>query len=902
MRTMQATRPVDPAVGPPPAAPEAAKPASSWRPALRRTPVAWILVVGGASTAVLIALASLDVGGQASVWDNGHWTTSIATAFFAALAARHASSGQDRRVRTWAALALGLWFAGQLVLDVTTALGVAAFPGPNDVLLLLSIVPLGGWVVASAPRTFDGGARWAALIDGATVCIGTVGIVTAAFGDSAAAIGGAPGLLMIMYATIALGSASAGLAILVGRFGVRRLPLGPTLTICGLAIVGISWLGWLRTAGAGLALGSGTSLNALFSIAFLVAAAGVVSRTATRARPVDSGSSALGVILPVLTAFGAAGVLLGLDTQLSPVAEPWVDRAVSGAIVLVVVRQTMLLRDRRAAVRRARAALAQAEAAIEQTRITTELLAAAQERFRRLVEQLPAMVYLDRIDPVSLTIVEQSYMSPRAEELTGFAEAELLADNGLWISRVVAEDRPAILEAWDHHCATGEPFSVSYRFARKDGSLVWLAEDATIIETGGQRFSQGMVVDVTERRETEARLRQAQKMEAVGQLAGGVAHDFNNLLTVITGHAGLLREVTPPDDPGLEDVEAIATAAASSADLVGQLLAFGRRTMLRPEVVDLSGVVSDVLPMLRRLLPEHIDVVTTLDDDLPAVRADPGQLQQVVLNLAINGRDAMPGGGSLRIATDARVVGAAEAARTLGLVEGRYVQLTIEDEGIGMDAATRDRIFEPFFTTKAAGRGTGLGLATVYGIVKQSGGYISLDSAPDRGSTFRVLLPATADAVQHQAGPFVGRPPSGRERIVLCEDEPAVRDLVAAVLRRSGYDVAVATTPTEALLLVGDRSSPADLLLTDVVMPGMSGPDVARRAKVLRPGLRVVLMSGYAPDNLDHEALGRPAAFLAKPFTPAALARTIRDVLDGVPMDASSGGPADGLADLAARR
>jgi two-component system cell cycle sensor histidine kinase/response regulator CckA len=586
-------------------------------------------------------------------------------------------------------------------------------------------------------------------------------------------------------------------------------------------------------------------------------------------------------LIPIAMALVAALAVIFLGDRLDGLTEVGVRLAIAVTIILIVLHQSLLLNDRRRALARMDVATAQAHAAVIESRRTAELLLEADERFRRLVEQIPAAVYVDRLEPDRSDVSGSVYISPRVTSLTGFTPEEMAADRTLWESRIHPDDLGAVRVEWDRHSVDGVPFAATYRFRARDGRNIWLAENAEIIVgSDGQAFTQGIVVDVTERRETEDRLRQAQKMEAVGQLAGGVAHDFNNLLTVITGHAGLLLDSTE-DESSRVDLEAIASAAASSAGLVGQLLAFGRRTMMRPEVTDLSGVVEDVLPMLRRLLPEHIEIVTTIRWQLPAVRVDPGQIQQVVLNLAINGRDAMPSGGRLRIETAAREISPAEAARMLGCKPGAYVELSIADDGVGMDATTRDRIFEPFFTTKAAGHGTGLGLATVYGIVKQSGGYIALESAIDRGSTFRVLIPASTEAAPSQPGGEAPRSPRGHERIVLCEDEVAVRDLVASVLTRSGYTVATAATPAEALLLVADRSAPADLLLTDVVMPAMSGPDLARRARAIRPGLRILLMSGYARESLDRDTIGLDTAFLAKPFTPAHLGRAVRDALDG---------------------
>ncbi|HEX2755835.1 MAG TPA: ATP-binding protein [Candidatus Limnocylindrales bacterium] len=842
-----------------------------------------VVIVGGAIlSAIFIAFATLDVLDLAGLWELAHWTVSIGAALIATSVAWRAASGHERQIRAWVLIAVGVWAVGRVLAVLDGPLGLMASPSPADLVMVATVVPGIGWLIASVDPRLGRTARTAALLDITAIIVALAGIVVVTFGRTAEEIGGLAGSVALAYpVTFITGAGAVSMVAFMGA-GRRTIPISTLAMAAGLALFGLAGIALLADPRSSHGV-VGDPVRALVSIAPLAVAAGsAFGRPAivrVRANTADSRS----FLMPIATASFAALVILYLDDRLDGIAEIGMRVAISITIVLIIVRQTMLLDDRRVAAERERVATLRAEAASADAGRIAQLLATAEERFRNLVEQVPAAVYLDRLDLDQLAISETVYVSPRVEGLTGFSPAEIAADNELWFERIHVEDREQVLTEWDRHCRARTPFSVTYRFLTKDGRTIWLAEDAAILESDGHAFSQGMILDVTDRRETEASLRQAQKMEAVGQLAGGVAHDFNNLLTVITGHAGLLRETIDVNDPTRIDVDAIATAAASSADLVGQLLAFGRRTMLRPEIVDIGTVVSDVLPMLRRLLPEHIDVVTRLDPDLPAIRADPGQVQQVVLNLAINGRDAMPAGGTLTIATEARVVSPSEASRHLGLAPGSYVRLTIADEGVGMDAATRDRIFEPFFTTKAAGRGTGLGLATVYGIVKQSGGYIAIDSAVDRGSTFSVFLPVTTEQVAVRPPSIPVRAPRGHERIVLCEDEPAVRDLVAAVLRRSGYSVVSATNPADALLLIADRQSPADLLLTDVVMPGMSGPDLARRASVLRPDLRVVLMSGYALDAADRDAVGRQAVFLAKPFSPSALARTVRDALDDVP-------------------
>jgi PAS domain S-box-containing protein len=840
------------------------------------------LTLGLVATIVLIALTQMG-GDLATLWENGHWTVSASAAFAAAMLGRRTATGVERRTRSWAAAMIGMWLVGAVVVDVDTFLGVGTFPGIPEAMFVAAAVPLAGWIVAGILARSTRIDRWSGLIDGAAVVVAVGGLVVVAFSGLADQLGGLRGVVLLAFPAIYMGGAGAALVILL-ESGVRSAHRSTLALIVGVALFGVAWTAWIGLAASGIDVAVGAPQNALYSLAVLLAGAGA----ATWSRPVGQVPAArgqLGPFVPVVTALAAAVAIIALDDRIDGITEIGMRLAIAATIVLIVLRQTLLLRDRRAVLTRIEGAKAEADAATTAARRSTELLSAAEERFRRLVEQIPAVVYVDQLGDERTQMPGSVYVSPRVTALTGFTPAELAADRTLWDSRIHPEDQAPLAAEWDRHARDGAPFTATYRFQTRDGRMIWLAEDAEIIlGSDGEIFSQGLLVDVTERRETEGRLRQAQKMEAVGQLAGGVAHDFNNLLTVITGHAGLLLETTT-DPSSRIDVEAIAAAATSSAGLVGQLLAFGRRTMLRPEVTDLSSVVDDVLPMLRRLLPASIEIETQIRGDLPAVRVDPGQIQQVLLNLAINGRDAMPAGGRLRIETTAREIGPTEAERMLGCRPGAYVELTIADDGVGMDAATRDRIFEPFFTTKAAGRGTGLGLATVYGIVKQSDGYIALETAVNRGSTFRVLIPASGEAVVSQPAVESLRSPRGHERIVLCEDEAAVRDLVAAVLDRSGYTVATATTPAEALLLLADRSAPADLLLTDVVMPGMSGPDLALRARSLRPDLRVLMMSGYSRESLDREAIGQDAAFLPKPFTPARLSSVVRNVLDGLAAD-----------------
>ncbi len=462
----------------------------------------------------------------------------------------------------------------------------------------------------------------------------------------------------------------------------------------------------------------------------------------------------------------------------------------------------------------------------------------------------------------------------RAEEIVGAAVARFYP-GGLEEARAVK--RRLAREA-------GQLRNYESGFLAKDGRRVEVSASISVLRdaAGAVVGTLGMLKDIGERRHLEEQLRQSQKMDAIGRLAGGIAHDLNNLLTVIAGRAQLIVSHLHPEEPIHRDATLVRTTADRAAALTRQLLAFSRKQVLQPQVLNLDAVVTAMEPMLRRLIGEDIDLAVRPHEGLGRVKADPGQIEQVIVNLVVNSRDAMPQGGRLTIETDNVELDEAYASRRIGVPAGPYVMLAVTDTGSGMDEETRSRVFEPFFTTKGPGKGTGLGLATVYGIVKQSGGDIRLHSEPGSGTTF-TILPRVAEMAAETDDTIseVATMPRGDETVLLVEDEPEVRDLAREILEGSGYTVLQACDAQEALLMAERHSGPIDLLLTDVIMPKQSGRALVERLRPLRPEMQVLFMSGYTNEAIvRHGVLDPDTLFIPKPFTPLELGQKVRAALD----------------------
>jgi len=507
------------------------------------------------------------------------------------------------------------------------------------------------------------------------------------------------------------------------------------------------------------------------------------------------------------------------------------------------------------------------------------LLMKTQVRLECLLASSPTAIYT--LKPEGN--LAPTYISENVKALVGLEPRQFLENPRFWIKRVHPEDRRLVLQRLELPWPQDRQ-SYEYRFLARDGAYRWMHDDLKVVRgREGQPLEiVGAWMDITERKTLEAQFLQAQKMEAVGRLAGGVAHDFNNLLMAIMGYGELIRTSLMQEDPLYQYSQDILKATERAASLTQQLLAFSRRQIIQPQALNLNGVVADLKKMLRRLIGEHIDLEIIADANLGTVKADPGQIGQIIMNLAVNARDAMPTGGRLTLETANIDLTLSHHTHLEAVPPGRYVRLTVRDTGEGMDAATVKHLFEPFFTTKEMGRGTGLGLPTVYGIVKQNHGYIEVDSQPGQGAVFRIYLPRLEEPPEApRTRMTLAAQLEGTETILVVEDEDALRTLLCRFFRLYGYNVLEARHGGEALLLCERRRGTIHLMVTDVVMPQMSGQELADRLISLHPEMKVFFMSGYPDSDLTPYGAPDPSKpIILKPFRPMDLVRKVREFLD----------------------
>jgi two-component system cell cycle sensor histidine kinase/response regulator CckA len=507
-----------------------------------------------------------------------------------------------------------------------------------------------------------------------------------------------------------------------------------------------------------------------------------------------------------------------------------------------------------------------------------EKLRVSEEKFSKAFHLGPDVITITSMEDGRFIEVNDNFL-----RLTGFARQEVIGrtsvELGLWANPKDRQQIVALLKR------SGKARDLEVRVSIKSGELRTVQMSAHTIELSGQPCMIAIIRDVTERRALEVQLREAQKMEAVGRLAGGVAHDFNNLLVGILGYSELLKKKLAEQSSLLRMANEINFAAMRARDLTSRLLALSHRQLLQPAVLDLNALVRQCERLLRPIIGEDIRVVLRRDPKIGSVKADPAQLEQVILNLALNARDAMPRGGTLSLETSNIQVDAALARQHPGLIPGAYVRLQVADTGHGIAPDVMPRIFEPFFTTKELGKGSGLGLSTVYGVVKQSGGCVTVSSEPGNGAAFGIYLPRASELPDRKFPALaIVTSSAGTETILLVEDEAVVRDLVCEILRESGYNVLSAPSGPDAMKITAQHTNPIDLLITDVVMPEMSGPELVNALRRVRGEMRVLYMSGYTDDAvLVRQGLPEKCAFIRKPYTPLQFLQKVRETLDAPP-------------------
>jgi PAS domain S-box-containing protein len=812
------------------------------------------LLLGAAIS--IAAFASIRFGlapGYVALLDNVYWTVSYTTAAVLAWFGASIPEDPDTPARRWFAWAFSGYALGQLLWDIQVAIDRNPFPGPSD-LFFLTLGPgcIAALWVSLRTRLPARELRLPAL-DAAMLSVGVLVLTLALYLPRRGDMQALPMAILVLYPVTLLGAASLGVVLMLTL--KPRPQLGWILLFVSLLGSGATWLRW-NSLTLDDALEDGTWYNfsfALVAFGMGLGAAGLRIERSANARWERFCEGTLRLLPLLLVLVAAASVVLVFTLPFVPRgALLSVTSGAAVVVVLAMLRQSVQLSER------------------DRLLAAEQQMRRAEESYRTLVEAASDGIF---IADMSGRYVEAN---TRGCQMLGYTRAELLE---LTISDVVTREDKARVAPEIRRLLEGHTIQNEWQFVRKDGSVF-------PSEVSGSRLPdgrlQGIVRDVTERRALEERLRQMQKMEAIGKLSGGIAHDFNNLLTVIQSNVSLL-ELTP-GVPGeaAQFLGEIRQASLRAAGLTRQLLTFSRKQILRLTVVDLSEVVGNVARMLTRILGEPIRLELDLGGVAP-VRADVGMLEQVLMNLAVNARDALPNGGSLLLQTRLVEVDESEARRHSGASPGHFCRLRVQDDGTGIAPDALGRIFDPFFTTKEVGKGTGLGLSTVLGIVEQHQGFISVRSAPGQGSSFDVYLPKSSEPLPLAEAP---KEPAGmtfgRETILVVEDEEPVREVVALALERAGYRVLVAANGVEARQVWETRHTEIDLLLTDYVMPeGVSGRDLADELLSAVPTLRVVFMSGYSTDLAGRDfPARRGTSFVAKPFELDELTKVVRSTLD----------------------
>ncbi|MEQ1831838.1 MAG: ATP-binding protein [Candidatus Eisenbacteria bacterium] len=828
--------------------------AGAWPLAWRAVLVAVVLV------AVAITGALLSTTPQQRRWfDNTHWTLSYTSAALLAwLGVRHAASA-DRAARRWFARGLSAYAFGQVLWDVQVLVGWNPFPGPSDLFyLLLGPCCAVGFAIELRERTTPQ-RRQVAALDAAAVAIATLALTLATYlplrGHHTAFQ-----MVVLMSYPVGLSTAACIGLVLVPTLRLRAAVGWIALLAAMTANAGL-WMSWnARTLEGTLA--DGTVYNALFSVTALVMGVGAM-RWRTPEHPEERWERYYEGVLrlaPLLVVVGAALAMLIVTTHagVSPFVLSTTAICAAAVVMLAIVRQGLLLRER-------------------------DQLLEAERMFRTLFDSAP--------DGILLLAGERFVdCNPSAARMFGLSREELCLRTPFDLSPDTQPDGRTSREAgaeYIHAAIAGRQPLFPWQHQRADGTRFDAEVTLVAVARPHGALIQATVRDVTDRIEAEAtrqrleeQLRQAAKLEAVGRLAGGVAHDFNNLLTVILGTLELAQLRLRPGDPIARDITETRAAAQRAAGLTAQLLAFSRKQVVTPVVLDLTRRVEQTLELVRRLIGEDI-ALDFRGTDACSVLADPTQLEQVLVNLAVNARDAMPGGGRLTIVVRHAELDEATSRTLPGARPGAYGCLAVEDTGPGVPADIAARVFEPFFTTKAFGRGTGLGLATVRSVMEQCGGFVVLDTAEGRGARFECYFPEVAGHPQPQAPSTDAALRGGLETILLVEDEPTLRELVERMLTTLGYRTITAESGPGALSLPPGVLAGVDLVLTDVIMPGMSGRQMYELLRASRPTLPVVYMSGYTDQIIaPHGVLEPGTHFLQKPFTQADLAAVLRTALE----------------------